>query len=57
MSRAERLVLGAFRDSEILLEISLGGLPPKGGVQRGKGGRGRGSIEAVADLFSELKTL
>ena len=28
--------VGAFRDSKIHIEVSLGGLPPKGGVQRGK---------------------
>ena len=42
MSRAERLVLGAFRDSEILLEISLGGLPPKGGGSEGERRTGSG---------------
>ena len=42
------------------IEVSLGGLPPKGGVQGGKGGRGRGSAEVQkggGGLREALETL
>ena len=41
--------VGVENDSFFVIEVSLGGLPPKGGVTRGKGGRGRGQVEGLGE--------